>query len=120
MTETATPPAAQPPAKSWLKTILSVVVGIIALLIGAAKLSETFVLPGCDSSRSLNALKSIFKDKNLPEPTLNGPQIAGGPSNENTCQVDYSIPNEKGVLSYRVYWDGWTPKVMISKAETKP
>ena len=64
----------QPPApKSRPDPWVTIAAGLIAALIGVAKVAEAFILPGCDSSRSLGAVRSIFKDKNLPEPALTDP-----------------------------------------------
>ena len=120
MSEPATPVAppqapAAPTLGQRLTKWIPIAAGLIAALIGAAKLFETFSLPSCESSRSLGAIKSIFKDKNLPEPTLTDPKSLTSTSSEKTCETAYEIPNEKGTLDYRVFWDGWDAKVMITK-----
>lgn len=111
-------PAPAPPAKKGLPRWASIVVGVVALGVGGLKLLGNFTLPTCDSSRSLDTIKSIFKDKNLPEPTLTGAKTVADQSQEKTCQAAYEIPNEKGTLDYRVYWEGWTVKVMITKVSS--
>jgi hypothetical protein len=122
MTDAATAPEqnapASPPKKSRLTQWLGIAVGLIFAIIALVKVINIFVLPACDSSSARGAIRSIFKDKNLPEPTLTDAKVVGGPSSENTCQASYALPSEKGTLTYRVYWEGWTAKVMISKAET--
>ena len=118
MSDVVTPAPAPAEAPTW-KTRLgkwsSVIVGICALLVGGIKLLDAFTLPACDSSRSLDAVRSIFKDKKLPEPTLNGAKPVTDTSQEKTCTVSYVLPDEKGMLDYRVYWEGWSAQVMISK-----
>jgi len=120
-TPSAPPPAAHPPvARPWtmnqrIAKWLPICAGIVAAVVGAAKISENFVLPGCDSSRSLGAIKSIFQDKNLAEPTLSNQRSVPGGGSEKFCQTAYEIPNETGTLDYKVFWDGWEPKVMITK-----
>lgn len=115
-----TTPDVQPPApKSRLTRWVTIAAGVIAALIGIAKVAEAFILPGCNSSRSLGAVRSIFKDKNLPEPTLTDPKPIAGAAAEKTCEANYALPDEKGALNYRVFWDGWSAKVMITKAEAK-
>jgi hypothetical protein len=124
----APPPAAptmqpQQPAKSappWtinqrIAKWLPICAGIVVAIAGAAKIADNFTLPSCDSSRSLGAIKSIFEDKKLPEPTLTGVSGISNSSSEKTCQASYEIPNENGTLDYKVFWDGWEPKVMITK-----
>jgi hypothetical protein len=124
MTDPAAPAApqgasAEPAPKSRANRWLSILAGIIAMLFGGWKLVETFTLPACDSSRALDAVRGIFKDKKVPEPTLANARSVDGASGEKTCQADYDLPSEKGVLSYRVFWDGWSGKVMITKAEPR-
>lgn len=108
--------AAAPVAKSRLMRWVTMGAAAIGLLIGAMQLANAFILPGCGSSRSLDVIRQIFKDKNLPEPTLTEPRSIAGASKENTCEANYALPNEKGKLNYRVFWEGWTVKVMITKA----
>ncbi|BAT59882.1 hypothetical protein GJW-30_1_02417 [Variibacter gotjawalensis] len=120
MSETATPtPAATSPKQSRLMRWLGVITSVIFLLLAIVKVSEFFLLPSCDSSRSTGAIKSIFKDKNIGDPTLTNTRATTGAAGENTCIADYALPNEKGELTYRVYWESWSPKVMITKADTK-
>jgi hypothetical protein len=112
-------PAAQP-AKPWtmnqrIAKWLPICAGVVVALVGAAKITDNFTLPSCDSSRSLGAIKSIFSDKNLAEPTLTNQRSVPGGSSEKFCQTAYEIPDEKGTLDYKVFWDGWEPKVMITK-----
>ena len=73
------------------------------------------MLPSCGSNRSLEAIRSIFREKDIAEPTLSGASGVGSSSAEKTCTIAYEIPNEKGTLDYRVFWDGWEAKVMITK-----
>lgn len=124
MSDPAAPAAPQdatvaPAPKSRLNRWLSIIAGVIAILFGGAQLMNTFTLPGCDSTRALDAVRGIFKDKKVPEPTLTNARSVDGASGEKTCQADYDLPTEKGVLSYRVFWDGWSGKVMITKAEPR-
>lgn len=111
-------PAAPPTEKkwlTWLKWGAGAFIAIAGGIVAIAKLTEPFVLPTCDSKRSLDTLRGIFKDKNLPDPTLTGAKEVTSTSDEKTCEVDYAVPNEKGALDYRVYWEGKDVKVMISK-----
>ena len=54
-------------------------------------------------------------DKNLAEPTLTNQRSVPGGGSEKFCQTAYEIPNETGTLDYKVFWEGWEPKVMITK-----
>lgn len=121
-TPAAPPPAAAPvsaPAQwNWNQRVakwVPILAGIVAAIVGVAKFAENYTLPSCDSSRSLDAIRAIFKDKEIAEPTLTSAKGLTNSSSEKTCTTDYEIPNEKGTLEYRVFWDGWDPKVMITK-----
>ncbi|MEA2917517.1 MAG: hypothetical protein QOJ15_9598 [Bradyrhizobium sp.] len=122
MSEVATPPvplqepAAKPTLTQQLTKWVSVIAGLIVAVLGVVKLMENFTLPACDSSRSLDVIRSIFKDKNLPPPTLTDAKAAAGEAaNEKLCTANYELPNEKGVLDYKVFWEGRSATVMITK-----
>jgi hypothetical protein len=120
----AVPPAAPAPTtiNQRIAKWVPLLAGIVVAIIGAAKIVENFTLPSCESSRSLDTIKSIFKDKNLPEPTLTDAKSVTSTSAEKTCTASYEIPidkgTEKGTLDYKVFWDGWSVKVMITKVNT--
>lgn len=123
MSDPATPvaatPAVSPPKwQTWLTRGVGIALFIVGSVIGSAKLFETFSLPACDSKRSLDVIRAIFKEKELPEPTLTAAKDVGGTSDEKTCSVSYELPNEKGTLDYRVFWDGSNAKVMITKVNS--
>ncbi len=113
--------ATQPPAAAekkwlvWVKRGATAFIVIAGGVVAIAKLSESFVLPICDSKRALETLRGIFKEKNLPEPKLADAKQSTSTSDEKTCEVAYEIPNEKGMLDYRIYWEGKETKVMITK-----
>lgn len=124
MSDPATPaappaPTAPVPAQwNWNQRIakwVPILAGVVAAIVGAAKITENFTLPSCDSSRSLEAIRAIFKDKEIADPTLSSAKGVTSASSEKTCTAAYEIPNEKGTLDYRVFWDGWEAKVMITK-----
>ena len=91
---------------------------VIGALIGAAKLYENFTLPSCDAKRSLDTLQTIFKDKNLPSPTLTDAKEVAHTADDKNCEAAYAIPNEKGVLEYRVYWKEKDVQVLITKVRS--
>jgi hypothetical protein len=115
-------PAAPPPAPTTINQRIAkwvpIFAGIVAVIIGGVKIIENFTLPSCESSRTLDTVKSIFKDKNIPEPTLTSARGLTSTSSEKTCETNYEIPNEKGMLEYKVFWEGWSVKVMITKVNS--
>jgi hypothetical protein len=118
-TPAAAPPAAGPPKwQTWLTRGVGILLFIIGTVLGGTKVFETFTLPSCESKRTLDVIRAIFKEKELPEPKLTGAQDAGSSGNEKSCTVSYELPNESGTLEYRVFWEGWTAKVQITKVNS--
>jgi hypothetical protein len=119
-TTTAPPPAA-PAKRNWLfwirrgLAVFSIIVGSIVIL---AKLAEPFVLPNCNSKRAHDTLRNIFKEKNLPDPTLTDTKEITHTTDEKTCEAAFVIPDEKGVVDYRIYWKEKDVQVMITRVRS--
>jgi hypothetical protein len=109
--------AAKPESKSKLYKWIGAAAGVIILLGGAAKLVTTYaMLPSCDASRALNNIRTQFKDKDLADPTLTDAKPVGeNTSSQKNCEANYEIPQEKGILDYRIVWDGWSFKVIVTR-----
>jgi len=122
MSDPATPvaatPAAPPKWQTWLTRGVGIALFVVGTALGSVKLVETFNLPSCDSKRSLDVIRAIFKEKELPEPTLTAAKEVGSTSDEKTCSVSYKLPDETGTLDYRVFWEGSNAKVQITKVNS--
>src|SRR5262249_52102949 len=97
----------------------------IALLItgigGIAKgLGPYFFLPSCDSSTTADTLKNIFKSKDVELTRVSNSTTLTSTSSDMTCQANIETPDELATIGYRIYWDGWSATVMITKVDAKP
>jgi hypothetical protein len=79
-----------------------------------------FSLPTCASDTASDTLKSIFKDKNVEITALSDFKSVTDTSSEKTCQAHVETPDERADIDYRIYWDGWTTKVMITEVKAQP
>jgi hypothetical protein len=114
------PPAAapaKPEPKQKLYKWIGAAAGVVIALGGIAKLATTYaMLPSCDSSRALNNIRTQFKDKDLADPALTDAKAVGeNTSSQKNCEANYEIPQEKGILDYRIVWEGWGAKVLVTR-----
>ena len=93
-------------------------VGIAVLISGGFGISkgvDQFMLPSCGSDRTTNTLKSIFKGKNVEVSDLTEIKTLTDTYSEKTCQAHVSTPSEQANIDYRIYWDGWSASIIITK-----
>lgn len=90
-----------------------VIVSFILLAIGAMKVIENFTLPGCDSDRATATVRDIFKSKNVELTALNDIKSVSGTKQEKTCSAHIESKDETANIDYKVFWEGWTLKVLI-------
>ena len=112
------PPQAEAHPKTFgqkLTTWLTTIFGIIIAILGVVKLSDTFTLPSCASTRSSDTLTSIFKSKNVEVSSITDQKTVTDTSSEKTCTAHVKAPNEEANIDYKIFWDGWSAKVMITK-----
>jgi hypothetical protein len=118
------PPAAEPPTDQGkpprtLSQKLSQWFIAIALLIsggfGILKGVDQFMLPSCGSDRTTKTLKSIFKGKNIEMSDLTDVKTLTDTYSEKTCQAHVTTPGEQANIDYRIYWDGWSASIIITK-----
>ena len=96
----------------WKK--ISYFIGGLAVLVGGGvSLLNYFVLPGCDSSKVSDTIRSIFSSQNLELTALNAFTTVSDESARKDCKAHYEIPGETGSLDYSVTWDGWDAQVRI-------
>ncbi len=123
MSDTANPaPAAPPQPQEAPKTLTqkltkwaTTIFGIIIAIIGVLKLSDTFMLPSCASSRSSDTLTSIFKSKDVEVTGITDQKTVTDTMSEKTCTAHVKAPKEEANIDYKIFWDGWSAKVMITK-----
>jgi hypothetical protein len=95
----------------WVIAIAVIVTGGFGLLRGV----NTFFLPSCDGSRTTDTLKSIFKGKNVEVSEFSDVKTLTDTYSEKTCHAHVKTPSEEANIDYRIYWDGWSASIMISK-----
>ena len=79
-----------------------------------------FTLPTCSSNTASDTLKSIFKSKDVEVTSISDFKSVTDTSSEKTCQAHVETPAELADIDYRIYWEGWTTKVMITEVKAKP
>ena len=89
------------------------IVAFIFLGIGALKVMDNFTLPNCDQERATATVRDIFKGKDVELTVLNDIKSVAGTRQEKTCTAHIESKDETANIDYKVFWDGWTVKVLI-------
>jgi hypothetical protein len=117
MTDSVQPAGAPAGAKSpfWQKASswAYVILGFIGLGIGALKFADNFTLPNCDQDRATATVRDIFKGKNVELVALNDIKAVSSSRQEKTCSAHIESKDETANIDYKIFWDGWTVKVLI-------
>ena len=87
--------------------------GLIAAGLSLVKLIDQFTLPGCDASRTTSTVRDIFKGKDVELVTLDQIKSVTDGRQEKTCSAHIESKDETANVDYKVFWDGWTVKVLI-------
>jgi hypothetical protein len=98
---------AQPKWVRWVTGIAGVIVGIG----GVVQLVNAFTLPDCDAERTIDTLKSMYKDNKVDVTKLSDFKSLTSARSEKTCEARAETPVDNATISYRIFWDGWTAKV---------
>lgn len=96
-------------ASKWVYAIL----GLVGLGIGILKVMDQFTLPGCSSDRTTTTVRDIFKGKDVELVTLDQIKSVTDTRQEKTCTAHIESKDETANVDYKVFWDGWTVKVLI-------
>jgi len=117
MTESVQPAGASAGTKSafWQKASnwAYIIVGFIGLGIGALKFADNFTLPNCDQNRATDTVREIFKSKNAELTVLNDIKPVTSTRQEKTCTAHVESKDETANIDYKIFWEGWTVKVLI-------
>jgi hypothetical protein len=108
--------AAEPTPTFWQRANkwVYVIVGFIFLGIGILKVLDQFTLPGCSGDRTTTTVRDIFKSKDVELVTLNDIKSVTDTRQEKTCTAHIESKDETANIDYKVFWDGWTVKVLIA------
>jgi hypothetical protein len=119
----AAPPAAAAPRTFWQKAA-QWFIGACLIISGGLGIvkgyNNMFTLPTCSSDTASDTLKSIFKSKDVEVTSISDFKSVTEISSEKTCQAHVETPSELADIDYRIYWEGWTTKVMITEVKAKP
>ena len=96
-------------AGKWIIAIC----GLIGAGIGVLKFVDQFTLPSCSSDRTTATVRDIFKSKNVELVTLNDFKSVTDTRQEKTCSAHIESKDETANIDYKIFWDGWTVKVLI-------
>jgi hypothetical protein len=119
----AAPPAAAAPrtfrqkATQWFIAACLIISGGLGLV---KAYNNMFTLPTCSSDTASETLKSIFKSKDVEVTSIVDFKSVTDTSSEKTCQAHVETPSELADIDYRIYWEGWTTKVMITEVKARP
>ena len=84
---------------------------------GLVALSNQFLLPSCSEERTIATLKDIFKQKHVALTNLGDFIAVTESSSEKTCTAHVEGSQETVTINYRIFREGWTPKVMITQVQ---
>jgi hypothetical protein len=101
----------------WFIAIALIISGVGGIVKG---FGSYFFLPSCDSTTASDTLKGIFKSKDVELAKVSDATTLTSTSAEKTCQANIETSDELAAIAYRIYWDGWSATVMITKVDAKP
>ena len=105
------------PKPKFYQTLVQWALGIavaVSAVAGLVTLSNRFLLPSCSEERTIATLKDMFKQKNVEVASLGDFVAVTDSSSEKTCTAHVEAPHG-ATIRYRVFWEGWTAKVMITQ-----
>jgi hypothetical protein len=114
----AEPPQPQDKPKTLTQKLTQWFVAIALLVsggLGLLKAFNQFTLPSCTSDRTSETLKGIFKSKNVEVSDISAMTSLTDTYSEKTCTAHVKATSEEANIAYRIYWDGWSATVMITK-----
>jgi hypothetical protein len=97
---------------------LGLIVGVAAIAYGLG--INPLFLPDCGSDAAVDVLQSIFKDKDVDVERITDPATVTDTNVEKTCKAHVEARREQANIGYKVYWDGWSAKVVITRIEATP
>ena len=117
---TSAPPAAQPTFlqrwSRWISVAAGVIIGLTLLL----QLLFMFTLPGCGDKRATDTLHAIFRQQKITIDRIRDFKLVSEGESDRTCAAVVEAPGEVANITYRIFWEGWTVKVMIGEVQSKP
>jgi hypothetical protein len=81
---------------------------------GAGHFQNRFLLPACDAAESRDAIQELVRDRLGSSAVLADVAQRGQSADERLCTATARRGTQTASVSYRNYWDGWTPKVRLT------
>jgi hypothetical protein len=81
---------------------------------GAERIQNAFLLPACDAPESRDAIQELVRDRLGSGAVLADIASRGQSDGERLCTAVARRDGRTANVSYRNYWNGWTPKVRLS------
>jgi len=99
----------------WQKTSkwAYAILGLLGVGLGVVKIVDQFTLPSCNAERTTTTLRDIFKSKDVELVALKEIKAVTDTRQEKTCTAYIESKDETANIDYKVFWDGWTVKVLI-------
>jgi hypothetical protein len=107
------PADAKPTLWQKLSKWIIAICGLVAGGLGLVKFADQFTLPGCEAERTTTTVRDIFKSKDIELVTLDGIKPVTDTRQEKTCTAHIESKDETATIDYKVFWEGWTVKVLI-------
>lgn len=81
---------------------------------GAERIQNRLLLPACDAAESRDAIQELVRDRLGSSAVLSDIAQRGQSGDERFCNATARRGTQTASISYRNYWDGWTPKVRLT------
>jgi hypothetical protein len=105
------------PVRRRVIALGSATAGAVVLIIAGVWLTNKLSLPGCDAELARTAITGIFDEKKVKLDALADVRTLTSARSEKTCQARADIVGGFFNLDYRIEWEGWKARVMITRAE---
>ena len=120
MTDTTTPAAPTAPKPRPFTRWMWIVAGVILLIIGVLQVLLSFTLPACSDKRATDTLHTIFSQQKITINKISDYKLVSEGESDRTCSAVVDAPGEIANITYRIFWEGWTVKVMIGEVKSRP
>ena len=114
---------ADPPPRTFTQTLgrwTGIAVGVILLLFGALQLLLAFTLPACSDKRATDTLHTIFRQQKITINKISDHELVSEGESDRICSAVVDAPGEIAHITYRIFWEGWTVKVMVGEVKSQP
>ena len=90
------------------------------LIIGVLQVLLSFTLPACSDKRATDTLHTIFSQQKITINKISDYKLVSEGESDRTCSAVVDASGEIANITYRIFWEGWTVKVMIGEVKSRP